>query len=177
MACYDPNSLTASMSGELSVNLEPGKGLAAGLNGIYIEPIACRAIRSSTVSIPHALETVVNWNSESYDSTGTMHHNSVDSSRIVIPEDGIYVLNAHGQFAATILTSGIRFRKNGTTSLAFCHAPASVTTFGDVNGTVVASLVATDFVEVLYFQTSSGSLARDLNELTSWFSVTKIATL
>lgn len=177
MACYDPNSLTASMSGELSVNLEPGKGLAAGLNGIYIEPIACRAIRSTTVSVAHAVEQVINWNSESYDSTGTMHHNSVDSSRIVIPEDGIYILNAHAKFSATVVASAIHFRKNGTDSLGFTYVPGSATTFGDTLATAVVSLVETDFVEVLFFQSNGGSTAEDLDQTTSYFSVTKIATL
>lgn len=37
MACYDPNSLTASGTGELSVRLKPSSGLTAGANGIYID--------------------------------------------------------------------------------------------------------------------------------------------
>lgn len=37
MACYDPNSLTASGTGELSVHLKPSSGLTAGVDGIYID--------------------------------------------------------------------------------------------------------------------------------------------
>lgn len=37
MACYDPNSLTASGTGELSVHLKTGFGLAKDADGIFVD--------------------------------------------------------------------------------------------------------------------------------------------
>ena len=50
MACYDVNTLTASGSGELSVNLKTNGGLAAGANGIYLSTALIGTAVGITVS-------------------------------------------------------------------------------------------------------------------------------
>lgn len=136
-------------------------------------PVACKAIRNATVSVAHAVEQVITWNDEEYDYN-TMHDNVTNGSRITISEDGIYLLNGFAQFASSVSASAIRFRKGGTTTLAFCYMPGSVTGLGDVFGSYCGKFTAGEYIEMLVFQSNGSSAARNLTQSVSYFSATKL---
>lgn len=165
------NTLEVGASG--TVLTSDGTNVSFEANPGNIDNLAVKAVRTTTQSIPHATETVVNWDGEGYDY-GSFHSNVTNNSRLVIPEDGIYLLNAFAQFAATVTASAIRFRVGGTTTLAFCYVPGSVTTFGDVSGSYVGQFTAGQYVEVLLFQSNAGTAARNLTQATSFFSATQL---
>lgn len=133
-------------------------------------PIGCKAIRSSTISIPNATETTVTWNSEEYDS-GTMHDNTTNAERIVVPEAGTYSIDAFAAFATGVAASAIRLYKNGS-SLGFYYMPGSVTGFGEVSAHRVEKLAANDYIHMQVFQ-SSGA-AKNLTQSQAYLAVIKL---
>ena len=170
MACYDTDSLAADMTGELSVNLKDGGGLSASA-GVFVDLSRCKVTLSSAQSIPDVTETVVNWTAESFD-TDDYHDVSVNNSRLTVPATGVYLLNGYASFAATVTTSGIRLRKNGSGG-QFFYVPGSVTTFGEVSATLVTDLTIGDYVEMLVFQ--NGGASKNLSSTNSFFSIVRLA--
>lgn len=134
--------------------------------------IGCRAIRSSTVSVAHAVEQTISWNSEDFDS-GTMHDNTTNSDRITVPEDGDYIINAFASFAVSVAASAIRLYKNGV-SLGFYYVPGSVTGAGEVGACRTERLVAGDYISASVFQSNGSSAARNLAQGNSFLSVQKL---
>lgn len=128
---------------------------------------SCKAIRSSTVSIASGSEVVVSWNSEEYDY-GDFHDNATNPSRLTIPENGIYLISGYAAFAATVTTSAIRFRVDGSGG-QFFYVPGSVTTFGEVGASTILKLNASQYVEMLVFQSSGG--AKNLTHGVSFFAI------
>lgn len=135
-------------------------------------PLSCRAIRSSTVSIPNAVETTVTWNSEDYDFA-TMHDNSTNADRITVPEAGDYLIEGFAAFATSVSASAIRLYKNGS-SLFFYYVPGSVTTFGEVSAMRKERLAANDYITMSVFQSNGSSAARNLTQAQSYLAVTKL---
>ena len=134
--------------------------------------VGCRAVRSSTVSVAHAVEQTISWNSEDFDS-GTMHDNSTNPDRITVPEDGDYIINAFASFAVSVAASAIRLYKNGV-SLGFYYVPGSVTGAGEVSAFRTERLVAGDYITMSVFQSNGSSAARNLAQSNSYLSVQKI---
>lgn len=135
-------------------------------------PIGCRAVRSSTVSVAHATEQTISWNSEDYDS-GTMHDNSSNPDRITVPEAGDYIIAGYAAFAVSVAASAIRFYKNGV-SLGFYYVPGSVTGTGDVGAMRPERLAANDYITMSVFQSNGSSAARNLTQSQSFLEVIKV---
>ena len=134
--------------------------------------MSCKAIRSSTVSIPHAAETTVSWNSEDYDAYN-MHDNSTNPERIVVPEAGDYIISGFAKFAVSVVACAIRFNKNGS-SLGFYYVPGSITAAGDIGASRVERLAASDYITMQVFQSNGSSAARDLDQAAAYLQVNKI---
>ncbi len=128
---------------------------AAAVGGIDRSVLATK---SALQSIPNNTTTVLTWDLETYDTDG-MHDNVVNNSRITIQTPGKYLVWANADFLSN--ATGVR-----EISLFLNAARVAITTQGVVSiGTRpsfitmrVMDLVASDFVEVLVFQTSGGSL-------------------
>lgn len=113
------------------------------------------------VSVGAVIKLVL-YDSEVYDSTGTMH--GASTSRLVAPIDGLYRFSALTRFTSDTYTVGLsNVRRNaagasgGGTSLAnlFFHATGGSTGPAPFHSFNVL-LTATDYLEVFVSQTSTG---------------------
>jgi len=124
--------------------------------------VGASAYKSSEQTLSNATFTAVTFNTEWFD-TDAFHDNSTNTSRFTIPsgKDGKYLISAMITFAANGTGRRLaRLRLNGSTSIAECEAPPSGNqdTSITLQSTVMLSLVATDYIEVLAYQASSGNL-------------------
>lgn len=91
--------------------------LVAPSGGGGVSFVGAQAALTSAQSISTGTVTVVNWDSENFDS-GTLHDNSTNNSRITVPSAGKYQISANIVFSTN--NTGIRqilIRKNGSGSL------------------------------------------------------------
>lgn len=139
----------------------------------------CSAYHNTTESISSATWTSASLNSEDYD-VGTMHDTVTNNSRITVPTNGggLYLITASVSFAAN--ATGIRstrIRKNGSTLLL---QGTSSTIGGSITPMIplstVASLNATDYIEVQAYQDSGGALniGSSSNELSNRLQLVKL---
>lgn len=138
---------------------------AAARTTLGVAFVGCSAYRTTNLSIDNETFTAVTLpDGENFD-TDTMHSTASNTSRITVPATGYYLITASCQFAVN--GTGIRafnFRKNGTTDVTTGMAgwtadPTIGATYGNsVNGSVVASLAASDYVELMAYQSSGGAL-------------------
>jgi len=131
---------------------------AAAFVGVALTATGAQAIANAT-------NTFITFNVEDFD-TDAFHSTSSNTTRITIPagKGGKYQFTSHVLFDSTNGT-GRRltfFAKNGT-ELNKTHTelgPVSGSSIGIVNS-VLVDLVATDYIEILAYQTSGGSISTD----------------
>lgn len=122
----------------------------------------CSAYHNTTQSLTSGLGATLSLNSEDFD-VGTMHDTSTNNTRVTIPagNNGVYMViggtafqsNATGYRQLTIV-------KNAITTIASVIVPVnSGTVQTNAQVTVMASLVASDYLELNAVQTSGGSLS------------------
>ena len=147
MACYDPNSLTASGTGELSVNLNATGGLAVDVNGIYVDYVACRVAKTAVQSIPNNVETLITWDTETVDTDG-FHDNVTNNSRLTVPSTGTYEIvgNLFWSYGATGPTM-FHIYKNGTSIYQRFYADPNISANGGVSGVWVGTATAGDYFQ------------------------------
>lgn len=124
------------------------------------DPPRCLAYNSAAISIPTDDRTVVDLDSERYD-THTMHDLVTRNSRIVAPIDGIYIITFSGSFAANVTGDrGAYIRKNGHEYMAMQqkHATNSASIETGMNVSVVDFLEAGEFIEALVQQDGAATL-------------------
>jgi len=122
--------------------------------------VGCRVYNNSAQSSSDGVDLTINFNQESFDSDG-FHDNSTNNSRITIPsgKGGKYLVGASMTFAANA-TSGRRMSilKNGTIISTGEAQQARNVGGTSLSASTLVALVATDYVEILVNQSSSGSL-------------------
>lgn len=82
-------------------------------------PPACRVFHNASISIPNAVETVLPFNSERFD-TDAMHDNATNNTRITFTSAGLYLVTLHFEFVSNGV--GYRYgalRLGGTVNIAF----------------------------------------------------------
>ena len=120
--------------------------------------IGARVNNSALQTISNNTLTVVTFDEERYD-TDTIHSTSSNTGRLTATTAGKYVITAHAIFASN--TTGRRFlsiRLNGTTSIAEAEWDTNQGDQTRMNLATIYELSATDYVEMLVFQTSGGNL-------------------
>ena len=132
----------------------------ADLKAYANTPHAARVYNSANISVSHATSTLLTFNSERRDD-GPVHSTSSNTSRLVAPAAGWYVIT----FVATYAYHAAGFRAfnlklNGATFIDGCEIPAVST---DSEGTLLTIttlyyLSAGDYVEVYAYQTSGAAL-------------------
>jgi hypothetical protein len=168
-----PSFTATGSSTDININLVPKGGGVVQSNGVEILTTIhnssktahagyfprCRIKHSLAQSINSATETVLAFDGEDFD-TDTMHDNSTNNSRITFNTLGAYDLQARVPWDAN--GTGRRktiFRKNGATQIDdFSFAPLSGT---DTTKTIASGkyeFIATDYVEILVEQASTGAL-------------------
>lgn len=122
-------------------------------------PPRARVYNNANISVANATDQALTFNSERFD-TDTMHSTSVNTSRITFTSAGTYLVGGNAIFAANATgTRKIFVRLNGTTPIA----TAEVVNGGasaDVSLAVstLYTFAASDYIELVAFQNSTGSL-------------------
>lgn len=122
-------------------------------------PPRFRVYNSLAEAIPNAAFTAATFDSERFDTNG-MHSTSVNTGRATCQTAGAYLLGGGVEWAAN--ATGVRaaaLRINGTTFIG-TEAHMTRTDGGTAGSSTVTlyALAATDYVELLVYQSSGGSL-------------------
>jgi hypothetical protein len=133
---------------------------AAHDNNAWVVPQVHVALTSAWVLVNNA-ETAINFNSIERWDTNAIHDNAVNNTRLTPPTKGVYLCYAVLAFPAN--ATGQRYvaiRGNGATTLARSQQPAASAAGAIVLTTMTVFQFngATDYIEMLYFQDSGGSL-------------------
>lgn len=133
---------------------------AAGRSGANV-------FNSANLSIPNAADTVLTFNSETYDDAA-FHSTSVNTGRLTAPATDDYWIGFLLRFASN--GTGIRevtLRLNGATGIGYATY-SSPTASASVTLTLNRpwSMTAGDYVEIVAFQNSGGAL--DINAAGSY---------
>jgi hypothetical protein len=135
-------------------------------------PPACRVHNGSTSQTHNTTATwqALTFNAENYD-TALLHDTSTNTSRITIPAGagGLYEFKGTVQFAANATGEriiGFRVNGSGGTGPGYTGGhlgPASASFVAILHYVDQIKLVAGDYVELVAYQTSGGSLAMAAN--------------
>lgn len=123
--------------------------------------VGCKVYHNTTQTIGNGSDTVVNFNTEEFDSDA-FHDTVTNNSRITIPtgKDGKYAFGAVISWAGS--ATGARFARflKGGNAVRGGHAgDAGISTGGPVqNIYAVLDLAAGDYIQVNVYQTSGGDL-------------------
>jgi len=139
--------------------------------------VGCRLYLGSNLSINDATDTVVTWNSETFD-TDAFHSTSSNTSRITIPagKDGKYSISAQFMMGMSDTKQLIIYLyKNGSLIGRSQNCGAVTSNNLSVAFNDVYNLSAADYLEVYIFQnngTATNLLATLSTAEVSWFGVT-----
>jgi len=149
-----------------------GDGAAAGASFS-----GCNVFNNTSQSVANATTTTAVFNDERYD-TDAYHDNSTNNSRITIPagKTGKYLvfftIVVSQSASATNTYFETQLKKNGTTALYTLYSPQyrfNASFFGNANiGSVVLSLTAGDYLEVLCYQNQGASVDINANTLSQF---------
>lgn len=125
----------------------------------------CQAVRTVNQTLSNGVATAIALDGETFD-THAMHDNSSNNSRVAVPAAQAGLYHIVGQFAlaaAFVGTWQVEVRKNGATSLAKTRGAGGNLAAQDVTGqvSVLATMEATDYVELVITQTATGGGSHD----------------
>lgn len=146
--------------------------------GAVLGGVNCRVYNSGNISVvTGGSGTALTFDSERWDTDG-MHSTSSNTGRITATRAGQYIITAHVRFAAN--GTGARsllIRLNGTTFIANAFYPAVAGGDNtDVSVATLYQLAASDYVEVVAYQSSGGALnALASGNFSPEFAIARIA--
>lgn len=167
-------TLTLTVAGGSGVAITQGERRSFAIDGLSVvalntgtigtytavsaQAIGARVFHNTTQSIPNNASTLVNFNSERFD-TDTIHDTVTNNSRLTCKTAGVYLIVGHLGYAAN--GTGERVAQillNGTTAIVTeSGVPTSSNQFR-LTATTVYSLALNDFVQLVAYQTSGGAL-------------------
>jgi hypothetical protein len=125
----------------------------------FIQGVGARVYRNVDQNISNNTDTILNFNSERYD-TATFHDNTTNNSRLTAPVTGIYVIFFNIEFAANSVGNRLGLLLvNGTNLIGCVNNEPEGSTITRLNCSVLYQLTAGDYVEVQVRQSSGGVLA------------------
>jgi len=141
-----------------------------------VSAIGARAYKSAAVqSVNDSSATAITLDGETFD-TSAFHDNVTNNTRLTIPsgQGAYYLITFNIVFASN--ATGYRqaqVKLNNTTNLISCIVPPSGTV-ANINGVFVYYLSATDYIELIAYQTSGGALNVNNGAGNTWLSAVKI---
>lgn len=147
--------------------------------GGTVGSIGARVFNSAAISVANATDTALTFNSEQYDNdpNGAIHDTGSNTSRLTCRTAGFYLVGGCVEFAAN--ATGFRqvsLRVNGATPIAI----QTTLSLGGADATrltvhAVYSFFATDYVELMAYQNSTGALnATAGGNYTPYFWIVKV---
>lgn len=150
---------------------------ASDFDNIF-NPPRCRAWHSAAATLTTVTSTVIALASETYDSTGSMHSTSTNTSRIIAPVAGKYLISASIGFASNATgrrICAVRLNAAGSsasgTLIAEKIGQANATSLHTESVTFTYDLAASDYVEMFALQQSGANLNTSAAEQQSWLSI------
>lgn len=118
----------------------------------------CRVYNSSSISVANNTNVALTFNSERQD-VGAMHSTSSNTGRITVTDAGFYRVGGGVEFASNGTgRRSIAIRLNGATYIAAHSANADAAAAHQMTISTEYQFAATDYVELVVFQTSGGAL-------------------
>lgn len=120
-----------------------------------------RCYRSTAQSINNGAWTAISFDTEQFD-TYNLHDNSVNPTRITLPNAGRYLVTGQANFVSSVAGAirGVSIRRNGVSYLAAYY----VAPIGGGNETamptsaIIETTAANDYIELCVYQDSGGTL-------------------
>lgn len=145
-------------------------GLMFGGNGARVSRT------TSDQSISAATTTVVDWNTEAFDSHGSIVDLANNTFDIPTGMGGLWLVMASVSWAAADPgTADLRVGVNGSDDVYLLRGGASIGTYAGVHGATLLSLSAGDTVDVRVRYTNASVVRSDANGTFSHASIVKIA--
>lgn len=125
-------------------------------------------LTKSTTQGVNATTAAITFDGEVFD-TDTFHDNATNNTRLTIPTTGHYMIGGSVSYESGAGSTNItRITNNGSFTNGWGYVRTSETGFTSMHFSVVASLSATDFVE-LEFETSGNRTVRTSSNGTSFW--------
>ncbi len=122
---------------------------------------SARAFNSGNVSVPNTAWTIITLNSEHWDHND-LHSTVSNTGRLTAAVDGLYLIVAQIRWASNGSgIRGLRIELNGTTEIGKVQDDPSGAGATIQDATTIYPLDAGEYVQMLGFQTSGGSLNTD----------------
>jgi hypothetical protein len=125
---------------------------------------ACRVTRATALSIANSTDTTIGFTAELFDNN-VMHDNSTNNTRITINEAGFYTVGFNGQLASANTYTAIMatLMVNGSTPIQRVLVPGtSISVPQRIAVSTVDEFAATDYIEVVLYQTSGAARSLEL---------------
>jgi len=124
---------------------------------------AARVFHNAAQSITNNTATALAFNSERYDqennTASTIHDTVTNNSRLTCRTAGVYEIKGCIEFAGNSTGDrAISIRLNGTTVIGTDYRAVPASGVGRISVSSAYALAVNDYVELLAFQTSGGSL-------------------
>jgi len=146
-----PAALAAGTAGQILTSGGAGAPVWQGF-------IGCRVYNSGNQSISNSTDTAITFDTESFD-TDSMHSTSSNTSRITFTTAGTYAIGGVVQFDTSATGRRIlNARLNGGSTLIVVGEQTAGSSFPAVEVETIYAFAATDYIELIAFQTSGGSL-------------------
>lgn len=124
-----------------------------------------RVYRSNSQSIPNSVFTAINFGVERYDTDGFFNA-AVNSTRLIAPTSGIYLVTGHVRWAAALAASvvDIAIRKNSATYVALHRDDPTASSVNDFYSiATVTALSSGEFIEM--YVSHNDSVARNIEQV------------
>lgn len=123
--------------------------------------VGARVYNSADISLTSGAQTALAMDSERWDTTG-FHSTVSNTSRLTVPVAGKYLISGTVSYAFHALGGRMAaIRLNGTTHIveAQCAPVGLASQYTQINVATIYDLAANDYVELIGYQDSGGSLA------------------
>ena len=117
-----------------------------------------RVYNSSAQSIADSTSTTLTFDTEKYD-TEAMHSTSANTGRLTCVTAGLYLVGGFTQFASNGTGNRqLQIVHNATTTIGMASEPGFASLGNTLSCSAIYRLAATDYVTLVAYQTSGGSL-------------------
>lgn len=141
-----------------------------------INAAGARVYDSGTQSIPNNTYTALTFNSERWDY-GTYHSTVSNTTRLTVPVNGLYMVTGGVAYASNATGQrALGIRVNGSSLYALERVDTINGQVPFLNVSTIVKLTAGDYVELMAWQNSGGSLNTSVNSaITSEFAINMLA--